>query len=358
MKQFRNIAIILLITMTTVIVAVCTYYNINMKPVSDDTTLKEITINEGSIESIGITLKENNLIKNETIFKVYIKLTNKTNLKAGIYNLSESMGVEEIVRLLEEGSTYNPDEISITFKEGINIRKVATLISENTNNSYKSVLNLMKNKKYINSLIDKYWFLTDDILDEDIYYPLEGYLFPNTYRFTNKDVKVKDIFTKMLNETDKQLSVYKDKINKSKYSIHEIITLSSIVELEGANTTDRREVAGVFYNRLNSNSYPTLGSDATTYYASKIDDWSVSLTYTELNDCTNKYNTRCSSNTGLPIGPICNPSLESITSTLNPKKHNYYYFVADCKGEVYLTKTPDEHTNIINKLKKENNWCA
>ena len=358
MKQFRNIAIVLVVIMTLVIVGVCAYYNIKMSPVSDDTTLREVNIESGTIESIGITLKENNLIKDVNIFKIYIRLTNKSNLKAGIYELSESMGVEEIVAILEEGTTYNPDEISITFKEGINVRTVASVISENTNNSYDDVIALMSDSVYIDSLIDKYWFLTDDIKNTNIYYPLEGYLYPNTYRFVNKDVSIKDIFDKMLSEMDKELTKYKKEIESSSLSIHELITLSTIVELEGASATERRGVAGVFYNRLNSNAYPTLGSDATTYYASKIDDWTVSLTYRELNDCTNKYNTRCNLNTGLPVGPICNPSLESLESTINPESHDYYYFVADCKGEVYLTRNSNEHTNIINKLKRENNWCA
>ena len=79
--------------------------------------------------------------------------------------------------------------------------------------------------------------------------------------------------------------------------------------------------------------------------------------YKELNDCKNKYNTRCSSNTGLPIGPICNPGIESIEATINPDKHEYYYFVTDCNGKVYLTKNSTEHNNIINKLKKEDNWA-
>ncbi len=358
MKKFRNMAIGLCVIMTTVIIVVCTFYNINMSAVSNDTTLKEVTIESGSIESIGITLKEHNLIRNVSIFKIYTYLTSKTNLKAGIYNLSENMTVEEIVTILEEGTTTNPDEISITFKEGINIRKVATLISENTNNSYSDVLSLMNDNEYIDSLIDKYWFLTNDIKKLDIYYPLEGYLYPNTYRFTNKDVSIEDIFTKMLDETDKQLSKYKNEIYNSSLSVHELITLSSIVELEGATANDRAKVAGVFYNRLNSLSYPTLGSDATTYYGSKIDDWTVSLTYNELDDCSNKYNTRCSTNTGLPVGPICNPSIESIEATINPEVGEYYFFVADCQGKVYLTKTSNEHNNIINKLINENNWCA
>lgn len=365
MKQKKSPAAIILVIVAIIFTLIAcfaiglfVYYNTNTSPVSDDTTLKEVTIESGTIESIGLTLKENNLIKDATMFKLYTRFAKKTNLKAGIYKFSESMSMQEIVDILEEGSTYNPDEISITFKEGINIRTVAKLIDESTNNTYDDVINLMNNKEYINSLIEKYWFLTEDIKNSNIYYPLEGYLFPNTYRFTNKDVTVEEIFTKMLNETDKQLSKYKKEINSSSLNIHELITLSSIVELEGATAGDRAGVAGVFYNRLNSASYPTLGSDATTYYASKIDDWTVSLTYRELNDCTNKYNTRCNLNTGLPVGPICNPGLESISSTIKPEQHNYYYFVADCKGEVYLTKNSSEHANIINKLKRENNWCA
>lgn len=358
MKNFRNMAIILLVVFTTVILALGVYYKVNMTGTSNSDTKKIVNIEEGTINDIAKTLKDNNLIKNVSIFKVYIKLTNKSNLKAGTYELSENMGVEKIVKILEKGTKYNPNEISITFKEGINIRKIATLISENTNNSYDDVIKKASDETFINTLIDKYWFLTDDIKNKNIYYSLEGYLFPDTYRFNNREVTTEEIFTKMLDEMDKKLSKYKDEINKSDLSVHEIITLASVVELEGAKATDRKGVAGVFYNRLNSSAYPTLGSDATTYYASKIDDWSYSLTYKELNDCKNKYNTRCSSNTGLPVGPICNPGIESIEATINPDKHEYYYFVADCNGKVYLTKNSTEHNNIINKLKKEDNWCA
>ena len=358
MKNFRNMAIILLVVFTTVILALGIYYKVNMTGTSNSDTKKIVNIEKGSIDSIAKTLKDNNLIKNVSIFKVYIKLTNKSNLKAGTYELSENMGVEKIVKILEEGTKYNPNEISITFKEGINIRKIATLISENTNNSYDDVIKKASDETFIDTLINKYWFLTEDIKNKNIYYSLEGYLFPDTYRFNNREVTTEEIFTKMLDEMDKKLSKYKDEINKSDLSVHEIITLASVVELEGAKATDRKGVAGVFYNRLASSAYPTLGSDATTYYASKIDDWSYSLTYKELNDCKNKYNTRCSSNTGLPVGPICNPGIESIEATINPDKHEYYYFVADCNGKVYLTKNSTEHNNIINKLKKEDNWCA
>lgn len=356
MKKFRNIAVGLVVIMFTFIITLCTYYNINMSRVSNNDNVKEVTIDEGSIDSIARNLKENNLIKNVTIFKVYTYLTNKTNLKAGVYELKENMGVKKIVDILENGQTSNGG--GITFKEGINIRMVAKLISENTNNDYEDVLTYINNKEYIDTLISKYWFLTEDIKNTNIYYPLEGYLYPNTYSIS-KDSKINTIIELMLDETDKKLTEYKTDIESNSLSIHEIITLASVVELEVSNKDDRKSVAEVFYNRLNSKSFPTLGSDATSYYGAKIDKWtSGKLTSKELNDCSNKYNTRCPTNIGLPVGPIGNPSIESIEAVLHPEKHNYYYFVNDCDGKLYMTKTQNEHNNIINKLKKENNWCA
>ena len=360
-KRFKKALLALIVMGIFSVLSVTTFYFINMRKVSNDDTPKEIVIESGIngyVSNIAKTLKKENLIRNITMFKVYARLSGKTNLKAGSYKLSENMGVKKIIDILSEGTKRNPDEITITFKEGNNVRKFALNISEETNNSYDDVINTISDNEYIDSLIEKYWFLTEDIKNKGIYYPLEGYLFPDTYAFNNKDVSTRDIITKLLDEMNNKLSKYKNDIESSKYNIHELITLASIIELEGANAKDRKAVAGVFINRLNSNSYPTLGSDATTYYASKIDDWSYSLTYKELNDCTNKYNTRCSSNTGLPIGPICNPSIESIEAVINPEEHNYYYFVADCKGNVYLSENETVHYNTINKLKREKNWCA
>ena len=265
------------------------------------------------------------------------------------------MALNEIIDVLNGGSTYNPYLVNITIKEGYNVRKIASLIDELTDNTYDDVMNKLSDNAYISSLIDEYWFLTDSILDSKIYYPLEGYLFPETYQISSK-FSVEEIFKILLDQTSSELTKYKEQIESSKYSIHEIMTLASIIELEAGNALDRQGVSGVFYNRLNSNW--SLGSDVTTYYGSKIDDFKHSLTKSELNDCSNKYNTRCSSLKGLPIGPIANPSLESIIASINPTNHDYYYFVADCTGKTYLTKTSTEHTNIINKLKKENNWCS
>ena len=325
-------------------------YNYELSPVSRDSEKVIVEIKEGSIYSIGDTLYKEGLIRNTLIFKVYVKVNGVNSLKASTYELDKNMSLKEIIKVLEAGNGYNPDEITIIFKEGLNVRKIAKLVEENTNNSYDDFMKLMNDSDFIDKKIDEYWFLTDSIKNSKIYYPLEGYLFPETYAFLNKDVTVEDIVDTMLKEMGKVLEGYKDKIENSEYNIHELMTLASIVELEGASADDRASVAGVFYNRLHDGW--VLGSDVTTYYYLKIDDFKQSLNGNKnLYTCDNAYNTRCTSFVGLPVGPISNPGKESIDAVINYKKHNYYYFVADCNKKTYLNKDATGHYNTIQKLK-------
>ena len=234
------------------------------------------------------------------------------------------------------------------------MRSIANTISTHTTNTEDEVYNLLKDTEYLNSLINEYWFIDEKILNKGLYYSLEGYLYPNTYEYMNKDVSIKEIFKTLLDEMDKKLSPYKTDILSNKYSVHEILTLASIVELEGANSDDRAGIAGVFYNRLNSNMQ--LGSDVTTYYAAKIEMSDRDLYQSEIND-KNNYNTRSSYLAGkLPIGPICNPSIKSIEAVLYPKTHDYYYFVADINKKTYFTKTYSEHLATRNDLIEAGLW--
>lgn len=331
------------------------FYNIGLGAVSKESREVEFVIVEGSTYSSVINkLKDQNLIKNELCFKLYIKLNNKNRLEAGTYKLDKNMNVKEIVSVFDKGNTYNPDVINITFKEGKHMRWVASTIVSNTNNKEEDVFNLLNDKTYLNELINEYWFIDNNILNENIYYSLEGYLFPNTYEFMNKEVSIKEIFKTMLDEMDKQLLPYKKDMENSKYSIHELLTLASIVELEGKANSDRAGIAGVFYNRLNSGW--SLGSDVTTYYAAKVDMSERDLYISEIND-KNYYNTRSNYLAGkLPIGPICNPSIDSIKAVLYPKENNHYYFVADKNGKTYFTNTYTEHISKRNELIEAGLW--
>ena len=356
MKKLK-IGVVILLVLLAMIFLGGFIYNYELSPVSRDSEKVIVEIKEGSIYSIGDTLYKEGLIRNTLIFKVYVKMNGVNSLKASTYELDKNMSLKEIIKVLEAGNGYNPDEITIIFKEGLNVRKIAKLVEENTNNSYDDFMKLMNDSDFIDKKIDEYWFLTDSIKNSKIYYPLEGYLFPETYAFLNKDVTVEDIVDTMLKEMGKVLEEYKDKIENSEYNIHELMTLASIVELEGASADDRSSVAGVFYNRLHDGW--VLGSDVTTYYYLKIDDFKQSLNGNKnLYTCDNAYNTRCTSFVGLPVGPISNPGKESIDAVINYKKHNYYYFVADCNKKTYLNKDATGHYNTIQKLKNEGNWCA
>ena len=328
-------------------------YSINTGAVSKNTDEITFEIVEGdTYYSISSKLKNSKLIKSESFYKLYIKLNNPSVLKKGTYSLNQTMTVKDIVNIIKQGG-FKKGEM-ITFKEGLNMRQIASLITSKTKNTEEDIYSILNDEEYLDSLIQKYWFITEDVKNEKIYYSLEGYLFPNTYEFFIDEVSVKEIFNKMLDEMEKQLKPYKEDIEKSKYSIHELLTMASIVELEGKSISDRNEVAGVFYNRLKSNN--TLGSDVTTYYGAKVNMSDRDLYQKETNTA-NDYNTRNASLAGkLPIGPICNPSISSIKAALYPKETNNYYFVADKNGKTYFTKTYNEHLRTVSKLKSEGLW--
>lgn len=356
MKKLRNIAMILFFAVAILIIAVCSLYNYNLKPINknDDTKIEVKIPNGSSIKNIGDILEEKELIRSSKFFYIYCKLYKVNDMKATTYAFTKSMSLEEIIESLRKGNSYNPDEITITFNEGINMRKVAKIIESNTNNKYDDVFTLLEDEKYIDELIDEYWFINDEIKNKEIYYPLEGYLFPNTYKFKNKDVTVKEIFKVMLDESDKILSKYKSVITSNKYTVHQLLTLASIVELEGVNTNDRNGIASVFYNRL-ENGW-ALGSDVTTYYAAKVEMNERDLLKSEINDA-NAYNTRSSTMAGkLPVGPVANVSEASIKAVLYPVESDYFYFVADKYGTVHFTKTYSEHQAKIAQLKSEGAW--
>lgn len=350
-KKFKIILVlvaILLIGIATLLGTYCYFKS----PVSNDKKEVSIVIENGStISDIAALLKKEGLIKNENFFKLYVKLKKVSNVYAAKYYFSPSMNLDEIINTLNEGG-YNENEISITFKEGINMRGIAKLIKGNTSNSEDDVYKKLKDEKYLNSVIEKYWFLTDDIKNSKIYYSLEGYLFPDTYRFNSKDVSVEEIFNKMLDQMEKELNKYKKQIENSKYSIHELMTLASITQSEGYNEDDFKNIASVFYNRLKTGM--ALGSCVTSYYGVKK-DMTDELLQKDI-DASNPYNTRGNNPVSFPVGPISMPGAKALDATLDPIETSYYFFVSDKNNKLYFTKTLNEHERMITKLQNEGLW--
>ena len=310
-----------------------------------------IEIASGSSSSqIGQILEEKGLIKSANFFKIYLRIKNINNLKAGAYELASDMDLAKIIEILQDGNNYNANEISITFKEGLNMREIASVIENNTNNTAASVMDLLEDKEYLQTVIDEYWFVTNDILNNKIYYPLEGYLFPETYRFASKDVTVKEIFKKLLDQMEIELAEYREEIENSEFSVHELLTLASIVEKEGKRD-DFANISAVFHNRLDINK--KLESCATTFYGMKLDFNATGIANSEMIANNNPYNTY---KVKLPIGPIACPSKKAIVATLNPNDNKYLYFLSDSDGKTYFFNTYAEHQQKQRQLQAAGKW--
>lgn len=353
--SIRKFLLFLIVLIILAIVVFIGLYKFETLAVSSDSKKIEFTVEEGnSYYTLADDLKEKNLIKSAFFYKVYLKFHSPTGLTVGTYELDQNMDVGEIVGILSNDNNATENSVRLTFREGLNAWQMASIISRKTDITSEEFLAKISDESYIDSLKEKYWFITDDVKNPEIYYDLEGYMFPDTYVLEKDEVNLDNLLTKILDNTALKLEPYRTDIENSSYSVHEILTLASLVELEAVTDEDRAKVAGVFYNRLNDNW--SLGSDVTTYYSAKK-LMTERLTTSDLTTC-NGYNTRCTSMKGLPVGPIDNPSSSAIEAAINPDIEDYYYFVADSDKKVYFTKTADEHTDIINKLKEEGKWIG
>ena len=342
--------IIFLIIILVIILGMVGLYFYELTPVSkvDET----VTFNaSGSTRKVINDLSDAKLIKNKYASLIYAKLHSNLVIKAGTYELNRNNSTEEIFKIIT-GNNAIKDTINVTFTEGKRVVDYAKIISDKFGYSEEEVLSTMSDSSYLNELIKKYSFLSKDILNSDIYYPLEGYLFPDTYEFY-KDASIKSIIEKMLDKTGKVLDNISTSLNSSSFNIHEILTIASIIENESMFDEDRSNVSQVIYKRLSLNM--SLGMDVTTYYGAKK-TLSEKLTSSDLNE-KNAYNTRNTDFIGLPVSPICNPSKKAINAALNPSDTDYLYFYADVYGKdgkeyvgkLHFAKTYQEFQNLIRK---------
>lgn len=325
-KSYLGVKIIIILILLMIIVAISAllWYNTSLSGLGtkDEQVEFEIAMGSGT-DKIANVLKEEGLIKDPLVFKIYVKLNNISNFKAGKYTITKDMSVPEIAEALQKGKLFK-DSYNITFVEGKNFRYVAKTIADNTNNTEEDVYAVLEDNAYIDSLIGKYWFITKDIKNKDIYYSLEGYLFPDTYAFESKDVAVKDIFKAMLDKMEKVLNEYKTDIQSSSYDVHDILTLASIIENESMFDKDRKDISSVLYNRLKKKM--SLGCDVTTYYGSKIELGSRDLYKNEIND-SNPYNTRGPNMAGkLPVRTYFNGRKGSTRSSNRAKQYRLFIF--------------------------------
>ena len=347
-KSKKKLVILLAVVAVIVIAAAGVFmYNDGIGAVdskSDEAVTVDIPSGSGAMQIIDI-LDENGLIKNKTMAKIHVKLSGYDSLQANTYIFTKDMDLKEIMTAINTGDFNYLSKNLLTIVEGSTIPQAAAAISEKLNISADELIALWDDRDYLDSLIEKYWFLTDEILQDGIMYPLEGYLYPETYTVTDQNITVEGITEQILDYTDSVLSERKDDIEAFGMTVHEFLSLTSVVESESLFEEDRPKIAGVFMNRLDEGM--PLQSDITVLYA--LQEKRVNVTYDDL-EVDSPYNTY--KYTGLPIGPVCAVSAPVMDDTLAYEKSDYLYFFAKEDGTVIYSKTLEEHDKAVS----ENLW--
>lgn len=257
------------------------------------------------------------------------------DFQPGEYRVHNSLSSAEIARILSPRKVKK-DSVQVTFPEGWTMDEMAQRLNKN-GLAGDDFLRVAKSPP--RRIVEPYRFLSD--LPDGA--TLEGYLFPDTYRFS-LEATGEEIVKKMLETFDKKVSndLYAS-AEKQKRTIRDIVIMASIVEGEVRSTEDRQTVSGIFWNRLTIGM--PLQSDATLEYVLRTGVIQHSIEQTKINSPYNTYTAK-----GLPPGPVSNPSLDALFACVQPKNTEYLYFLSNPKtGETYFGRTFDEH--IANKQK-------
>lgn len=310
-------------------------------PGNKDEVVVEVPSGTGASQLVYI-LDDAGLVRNKFFAKVNARIGGYDNLQTNTYVFNKGMSFPKIMNAINKGSFEYVSKKSVEVADGARLEQVAEAMSKQLNYTPKQIMDKWSDKTYVKKLIDKYWFLTDEILADDVMYPLEGYLYADTYYVTTDNSTIEEFTEMCLDRMDTELTKRKDKIKASGFSVHDFLTLTSIVTKE-AQAPDQPEVAGVFINRLDKKI--SLGSDVTVCYIFQEDR--VELTVSQL-DSDSPYNTRKFE--GLPPGPISQVIGEGMDSVLDYKKTDNLFFFADAKGKVHFFKTQAEFDKGIEEI--------
>jgi len=324
----KDLGFILLISIAHVFLL--SQYIKSYEPVSMDAPEKVVVIPEGSsLKGIAEILASEGLINNVTMFNILSRLHKKKNLKAGEYSLSASMSPLEILSIMNSGRVV---QRKLTIPEGLTIYQTADLLEQNGWIEKSSFLRYCSDPEILS-----YWNIQGPTT--------EGYLFPETYFFSKgiSQRQVLDIMIKQFWKVFTQEMI--DKAKELNFTVHEIVTLASLIEKETALAEEKPLVSAVFHNRLKERI--PLQCDPTVIYG--IKDFDGNLTKRDLVTNT-PYNTY--TKPGLPPGPIANPGLDSLKAALYPAPVKYRYFVSKNDGTHIFSETLRQHNRAVLKFQK------
>ncbi|MDA2922078.1 endolytic transglycosylase MltG [Patescibacteria group bacterium AH-259-L07] len=327
-----------------VFIIIFLYFSFQDSGVVEEETGKTIfSIKKGQgVKEISEKLEQQGTISNSKLFQLYAFLSNaRTKFLPGEYRLPSEISFKKLVKTLT--SQPSAPEATVTIVEGLTNSEIAKVLEENEIVTQQAFFTALDELSHDREFIASYEFLTDKVLDVPIDEArFQGYLFPDTYRFY-QETTAEAVIRKMVKTFDEKLNTdIRAKIKELDKSIHEVITLTSIVEKEANLDQDRRLIADVFWDRLSINW--ALQSDATVNYI--LNTSKLQPTFEDTRT-PSPYNTYL--HPGLPPGPINNPSLSAIEATVDPIENDYCCFLVTPDGVNIFSKTIEEHNQ--NKAK-------
>ena len=336
---------------TAVTVLLCVFIAVMFLRVFNDvlafiTENRAVTITidaDDTVDDVAGKLKDAGLIKYDWLFSYVAKFEGSTGpYQEGEHTLNDNMNYMQLLSEIEVQPVAR-ETVWVTFTEGMTVDQMADLLEEN------GVCDADDFREEVMSGADYgYDFEQEMSTSSDIYYPLEGYLFPDTYEFYTNETPA-NVITRMLQNFQNKIDTVQDQMAEMGLTQHQTITLASIIQSEASgDPANMALVSSVYWNRLNDpENFPMLQSDPTRNYAnSTILMTGQSSTYQRKAAAYDTY--QC---TGLPAGPICNPGMDAILAALSPETTAYYYFISDSDGNFYFAETLEQHeANIANYL--------
>ncbi len=365
-KMFKYVWLVMVLLMGIVLSQIMMVGISDMLAMDREENSKEVKVTipeNATMEQIADILEEKGVIERADFFVMYANITSSVeNFNSGDYLIDTGKDYEAIINFLQSNGNRT-DIVTVQITEGMNILEIADkLKKEKVISDVQEFLDVCKSDDFD----ETYDFLKAINNKDKRYYKLEGYLFPDTYDFyVNEDPH--SVVSKLLNNFENRVCGTKDRylsnsksttveelINKSGFTMDEIITIASIIQAEAANKEDMYNISSVVHNRLENGvemGVAQLNCDCTVYYPYREQkDVPASIKDT----FKSRYNTF--NFNGLPPGPICNPSLNAILAAIGPNDTNYYYFchsVTDEGSVPYYASTLSEHEYNLSLIEND-----
>ena len=335
-ERRRLMRIRLLVAVIAVLIILAAGIRSAFQPVGEGSPVVKVAVERGKgVGGIGEALEKSGVIRSAAAFQVYVRWHGAgSRLRAGRYSLSGRMSLARILQLLEAGPGHG-DRLRVTIPEGYTLTQIAEALEE-TGICDATAFREFTSKPGAWTGWDVGFTLPTGTL--------EGYLYPDTYDFLAHTAPEEIVKEMVLNFSHRFVRPKEQEFAATGHSLHEIVTLASLIEREARIPADRPRIAGVLENRLKKGM--KLEIDATVLYA--LGHHKDRVFYKDL-EVDSPYNTY--RNLGLPPGPIASPGLASLEAALHPESSDYLYYVAQPNGAHVFTRTRAEHEAAVRKIR-------